>query len=83
MPPASRLLALIVGGTVVLGASGVSAQTLKSEPGPGTLPCGETVLVDDGTCGKGKIKQVTGGCNMSGGVTFAGAPSRKRACIRR
>jgi hypothetical protein len=38
-----------------------NAQILKKEPEPGQLTTGTVVLVDDGTCGKGKIKQVTGG----------------------
>ena len=40
-----------------------NAQVLKQEPPPGTVPAGKTVLVDDGTCGAGKIKQITGGRN--------------------
>jgi hypothetical protein len=41
------------------------AQVLKQEPMPGKLPAGSVVLVDDGTCGKGKIKQLTGGDNSA------------------
>jgi hypothetical protein len=58
-----------------------NAQALKKEPGAGQLPAGSVVLVDDGTCGKGKIKQVTGGSNMSGGQMVAGGSSRTRKCV--
>jgi hypothetical protein len=46
-----------------LGASGsCNAQTLvKQEPLEGQMLPGSVILVDDGTSGKGKIKQVTGG----------------------
>jgi uncharacterized protein DUF6719 len=58
-----------------------NAQVLKKEPGAGQLPAGSVVLVDDGTCGKGKIKQVTAGSNMSGGQMVAGGSPRTRKCI--
>ena len=39
-----------------------NAQTVvKQEPFEGNMSPGSIILVDDGTCGKGKIKQVTGG----------------------
>jgi hypothetical protein len=39
-----------------------SAQTVvKQEPFDGKMEPGQVILVDDGTCGKGKIKEVTGG----------------------
>jgi len=38
------------------------AQTVvKQEPFDGMMTPGSVILVDDGTCGKGKIKEVTGG----------------------
>ncbi|MCR6498514.1 hypothetical protein MUO32_05665 [Shinella sp. CPCC 101442] len=46
---------------------------LKSEPGKGQLPFGKQVLVDDGSCPSGQIKQITGG-------NGADIP-RKRECI--
>jgi hypothetical protein len=39
----------------------VHAQVLKSEPTEGNLATGKKVLVDDGTCPAGQIKEVTGG----------------------
>jgi hypothetical protein len=49
---------------------------LKKEPPIGQLPPDAAVLVDDGTCPKGKLKQVIGG-NMVAGV------GRKRSCVAR
>jgi hypothetical protein len=34
---------------------------VKQEPFDGQMVPGAAILVDDGMCGKGKIKQVTGG----------------------
>jgi hypothetical protein len=43
-------------------SSSCNAQTVvKQEPFEGGMSPGAIILVDDGTCGKGKIKQVTGG----------------------
>jgi hypothetical protein len=47
---------------LLLAASSTSdAQVLKQEPFEGKMVPGSVILVDDGTCGKGKIKRVTGG----------------------
>ena len=46
---------------LVAASSHGNAQVLKQEPFEGKMVPGSVVLVDDGTCGKGKIKQVTGG----------------------
>jgi hypothetical protein len=57
------------------------AQVLKKEPPAGQLRSGQRVLVDDGSCPKGQIKEVTGGSNFSdSGAKKAGAP-RTRRCI--
>jgi len=64
--------------SVVLILAGLSAgcsQTRTAEPPAGSLPFGQTVLVDDGSCPEGQIKQVTGG----NGSTIP----RKRECIAR
>jgi hypothetical protein len=53
-----------------------TAQILKAEPAIGQLPTGATVLVDDGTCPAGQIKQIVGG-NIT-----TGQP-RLRSCISR
>jgi hypothetical protein len=49
--------------TLLLALAGAcEAQTVvKQEPFDGKMEPGQIILVDDGTCGKGKIKEVTGG----------------------
>jgi hypothetical protein len=54
----------------------VSAATLQQEPPAGSLSSGQTVLVDDGSCPAGQIKQITGGGSN------AGQP-RQRKCVDR
>ena len=48
---------------LVLASSGsCKARTVvKQEPMEGKIVPGQVILVDDGTCGKAKIKEVTGG----------------------
>jgi len=53
-----------------------TSQILKVEPPIGQLPTGATVLVDDGTCPTGQLKQIIGG-----NVT-TGQP-RLRSCVPR
>lgn len=69
--------------TVALTVGGIcSAQVVvKKEPMEGQLRTGATVLVDDGTCGQGKIKLIssTGG----NGNEIAGLPPRTRTCVPR
>jgi hypothetical protein len=36
-------------------------MVVKQEPFDGQMVPGQVILVDDGTCGRGRIKQVTGG----------------------
>ena len=46
----------------LLAASSTNAQVVvKQEPFDGQMLPGSIILVDDGSCGKGKIKEVTGG----------------------
>ena len=70
--PMKQLLVLFACTAALAGCS----QTLSSEPGAGTLAYGATVLVDDGSCAEGQIKQVTGGDNTKG-------IPRKRECVAR
>ena len=51
-------------------------ELLKREPAIGQLPTGASVLVDDGTCGAGKIKKVVGG-------NVATGQPRARSCVAR
>jgi hypothetical protein len=45
----------------LLAAGSSDAPVVKQEPFEGKMVPGAVILVDDGSCGKGKIKQVTGG----------------------
>lgn len=56
-----------------LGMLAGCQSVLKTEPAKGQLHYGSKVLVDDGTCPPGQVKQVTGG-------NGEGIP-RKRECI--
>lgn len=69
--------------TLVLAAGGIcSAQVVvKQEPMEGQLRTGATVLVDDGTCGQGKIKLIT--ATGGNGNELKGLPPRSRTCIPR
>ena len=69
--------------TVLLGAGGIcSAQVVvKQEPMEGQLRTGATVLVDDGTCGAGKIKLIT--ATGGNGNEIKGLPPRSRTCVPR
>ena len=57
------------------------AQVLKREPPMGQLREGQVVLVDDGSCPAGQIKQVIGGNHVkAGGFKHI---VRTRTCIPR
>jgi hypothetical protein len=66
---------------VMLVSSGRAQTVLKTEPPMGALREGETVLVDDGTCPKGKIKLVVGGNHVKAGGTKN--IIRTRSCVAR
>jgi len=57
----------------------VEAQILTREPPMGAMKEGERVLVDDGTCPKGQIKEVIGGNHVKVGGTKQ--VERQRRCI--
>jgi hypothetical protein len=64
----------------VVGANTLAlAQTLKREPPMGSLREGQRVLVDDSSCGSGKIKEVVGGNHVTVGGTKQLV--RQRRCI--
>jgi hypothetical protein len=46
---------------LVTASSSHAQMVVKQEPFDGQMVPGQVILVDDGTCGRGKIKQVTGG----------------------
>jgi hypothetical protein len=60
--------------------SAVAAQAgptvLKAVPKDGEIPYGKVVLVDDGTCPKGELKEITGG-NREKSIP------RKTRCVKR
>jgi hypothetical protein len=61
-----------------------SAATLKQEPPMGKLKTGERVLVDDGSCPPGQIKQVIGGdYYQTDGTKKKFGVERQRRCIAR
>ncbi len=59
MPMASR--AQPAASAPALPASGL--LVLKKDPEPGHLLAGQQILVDDGSCPAGQIKELTGGTN--------------------
>jgi len=75
MKPIVGLAAL----TLLFAPTSSHAQfVVKQEPFPGQMAPGGIVLVDDGSCGKGKILEVTGG-----ELAPAIERPRKRRCIPR
>ena len=54
-----------------------SAQTVGREQDVGEIRLGQRVMVDDGTCPAGQVKEVRGARMTEGGVT------RTRACVPR
>jgi hypothetical protein len=69
--------------SAILLASGPALAQLTSEPAPGTLAAGQSVLVDDGTCGPGKIKKVTGGSDRTANGELVKGTKRKRSCVKK
>jgi hypothetical protein len=60
----NKLRISIVTAALLFSAGAVHAQILKNEPGDGALPRGKRVLVDDGSCPAGQIKEVIGGSKI-------------------
>jgi hypothetical protein len=76
-PAAGAFLAMLW----ATAAPASAQQMLKREPRDGALRCGFTVLVDDRTCPRGMVKEVTGGCNMDAGRATGARRSKK--CVPR
>lgn len=53
----------------VLASSAVAQTPLLQEPPMGALKPGQIVLVDDGKCPKGQVRQVVGGDHVEAGGT--------------
>jgi hypothetical protein len=81
-PLISRNGLLILAIMVCAGAGVAFGQEMvKREPAMGALKPGQRVLVDDGSCGPGKIKEVIGGNHVKvGGYSNV---VRERRCIPR
>jgi hypothetical protein len=72
-----HLLRAAVLVAAMLWASAAAAATIvKQEPADGQLRYGQRVLVDDGSCPAGQIKELVGGRSAHG-------VKRLRRCIQR
>ncbi len=61
-----KIHALVFAATSVFAVSlpcqsQAKVEYLKEEPAKGNLPYRKVVYVDDGTCPKGEVKEITGG----------------------
>jgi uncharacterized protein DUF6719 len=72
----------IVAAAVLVSCSCAQAAVLKQEPAEGTLKAGQRVLIDDGTCQPGQIKQVIGGGNRNKANQQVVGRARQVSCIR-
>ena len=72
-----RCLALPAGLALSLIASAATAQTFSREQDIPDLRLGQRVMVDDGSCPTGQIKEVLGSQMTTSGVM------RTRKCIQR
>lgn len=63
--PIAAAAVIAVAVTIVAGRA--TAEVLKKEPPMGALREGQVVLVDDGSCPAGQIKEVTGGNHVAAG----------------
>ena len=57
-------ISIVMAFLFMLAGGEAHAQILKNEPGDGALPRGKRVLVDDGSCPAGQIKEVIGGSKI-------------------
>jgi hypothetical protein len=64
---------------LLVAASGTCNAQVVVKQEPLDMRNGATVLVDDGSCGKGKIKLVT----VTHGNAMPGAPQREVKCVPR
>ncbi len=77
-----RIVITVLSGIALVSLGSLaSAATLKKEPAMGALKEGQRVLVDDGSCPKGQIKEVIGGNHTS--VGGSKQTLRQRRCIPR
>lgn len=75
--PKNRDLFLFIVGTLIIAASAAHASQVARETDVVNLRLGERVLVDDGSCPAGQVKEISGTKLTPAGVV----PARK--CISR
>jgi hypothetical protein len=73
--------ALAMAAILCVAASSIAqaerqVEYLKEEPPTGSVPYRKIVYVDDGTCPKGEVKEITGGSQ-------AKSVPRKVRCVKR
>jgi hypothetical protein len=83
-----RLLRPVFAAAIGVSLAGpAAATTLKREPAMGNLKPGQRVLVDDGSCPKGQIREVIGGDHVKvggrGQVGASAVASRGRSVAPR
>lgn len=64
------------------GTAFAAEPMLTRDPPPGHRRPGQHVLVDDGSCPLGQVKELTGGGNVKRGSPVAGLP-RQAGCVQR
>jgi hypothetical protein len=74
-------IALAVAATLCFAVSSLAraeqkVEFLKEEPPTGSVPYRKIVYVDDGTCPRGEVKEVTGGSQTK-------SIPRKVRCVKR
>ena len=77
-PSIGRLSAVLAVCAIAFVNSAV-AKTVKQEPAMGKMKEGERLLVDDGSCPAGQIKEVIGGNHVKAGGNKQ--TERTRRCI--
>jgi hypothetical protein len=82
-----RKLKILLGAPLLcclaVGSASAATRIVKTEPPMGKMKQGERVLVDDGSCGPGRIKEVTGGNHWKVGGHPGSNVERTRRCIAR
>ena len=76
--PATRFSLLLTGGfALALGSTSALAEQVSREQEIVNLRLGQHILVDDGSCPAGQIKEVSGAKMTAGGILS------RRTCIPR
>lgn len=74
---ASRIVIVLLGGLTLSTAAGAQQSIVSREQDIGDLRLGQKVMVDDGSCPAGQIKEVQGAQMTTAGV------QRTRKCVPR